>query len=190
MMLTFSNIKMKVLIGCEFSGIVRDEFLKLGHDAISCDLLPSEKPGPHYQGDIRDILYDSWDLMIVHPPCTHLAISGARWFKNKIQEQKEALKFIQLLLDAPIDKICLENPVSIISSHIRKPDQIIQPWQFGHGLTKKTCLWLKNLPLLQATNIVSGRANTIHNMPETADRWKKRSRTFIGIAQAMAQQWI
>lgn len=180
---------MKVLIACEYSGRVRDAFLALGHDSMSCDLLPTDLPGPHYQGDVRDILADGWDLMIAHPPCTHLAVSGARWFKDKQQEQAEALAFVELLMDAPIPRIALENPISIISSRIRKPDQIIQPWQFGHGETKATCLWLKNLPLLTPTNVVEGREARIHKMPPSADRWKKRSETYKGIASAMAEQW-
>ena len=133
---------MRVLIACEYSGTVRDAFIRAGHDALSCDLLPTDVPGPHYQGDVRDILADGWDLMIAHPPCTHLAVSGARWFKDKQVEQAEALDFVRLLLAAPIPRIALENPVSIISSRIRKPDQIIQPYQFGHEATKTTCLWL------------------------------------------------
>jgi len=180
---------MKILIACEFSGIVRDAFKKRGHDAWSCDLLPTERPGQHIQGDVLEILNDGWDMMIAHPPCTHLAVSGARWFKDKIQEQIEALEFVHKLLNAPIDKICLENPVSIISTRIRKPDQIIQPWQFGHGETKATCLWLKNLQSLVPTNIVSGRLNRIHREPPSKDRWKNRSRTYPGIARAMAEQW-
>lgn len=179
----------KVLVACEYSGVVRDAFIKQGHDAISCDLLPTEQPGPHYKGDVLDILNDDWDLMIAHPPCTHLAVSGARWFKDKQEEQKEALDFVRVLLDAPIKHIALENPVSIISSKIRKPDQIIQPWQFGHGETKKTCLWLKNLPLLQPTKIVEGREQRIWKMPPSKDRWKLRSITYQGIADAMAEQW-
>jgi site-specific DNA-cytosine methylase len=180
---------MKVLIACEYSGRVRDAFRSRGHDALSCDLLPADAPGPHYQGDVRDLLTDHWDLMIAHPPCTHLAVSGARWFKDKQEEQKQALDFVRLLLNAPIQKIALENPVSVISSRIRKPDQIIQPWQFGHGETKKTCLWLKNLEPLKATDIVEGRENRIHRMPPSADRWKLRSVTYQGIADAMAAQW-
>jgi hypothetical protein len=180
---------MRVLIACEYSGIVRDAFIRAGHDAISCDLLPTEQVGPHYQGDVRDILNDGFDLMIAHPPCTHLAVSGARWFRDKQAEQAEALDFVRLLLDAPIPMIALENPVSIISSRIRKPDQIIQPWQFGHGETKATCLWLKNLPLLVPTDIVDGRENRVHRMPPSPDRWKERSRTYPGIAAAMAAQW-
>ena len=156
---------------------------------MSCDLLPTDRPGPHYQGDVRDILNDGWDLMIAHPPCTHLAVSGARWFKDKLEEQKEALEFVRLLLDAPVPRIALENPVSIISSRMRKPDQIIQPWMFGHGETKATCLWLKNLPKLQPTDIVEGREQRIHKMPPSPDRWKLRSVTYSGIAAAMADQW-
>jgi len=180
---------MRVLIACEFSGVVRDAFAKLGHYAMSCDLLPTESPGNHYQGDVLDILEDGWDLMIAHPPCTHLAVSGARWFKDKQAEQADALKFVQTLLDAPIPKIALENPISIISSRIRKPDQIIQPWQFGHGETKATCLWLRGLKPLTPTNIVSGREARVHKLPPSEDRWKLRSKTFQGIADAMAQQW-
>ena len=180
---------MRVLVACEFSGIVRDAFIARGHDAISCDLLPTERPGPHYQGDVLDIIDDGWDLMVGHPPCTHLAVSGARWFKDKVQEQNCALIFVAKLMSANIPKICIENPISIISSRIRKPDQIIQPWQFGHGETKSTCLWLKNLPKLTPTNIVEGRAARIHREPPSPDRWKNRSRTFPGIAEAMAEQW-
>jgi len=180
---------MKVLVACEFSGRVRDAFIRRGHDAMSCDLLPTDVPGPHYEGDVSDILDDGWDLMIAHPPCTHLAVSGARWFKNKQQEQADALDFVRLLLDAPIQKIALENPISVISSRIRKPDQIIQPWQFGHGETKATCLWLKGLPKLAPTNIVDGRKPTVHRLPPSKDRWKIRSLTYQGIAEAMANQW-
>jgi len=156
---------------------------------MSCDLLETEAPGPHYQGDVRDIIGWGWDLMICHPPCTHLAVSGARWFKDKQSEQAGALEFVKMLMAAPISKIALENPVSIISSRIRKPDQIIQPWQFGHGETKATCLWLKGLPKLKPTNIVPGREARIHKMPPGPNRWKERSRTFEGIAAAMADQW-
>jgi len=179
----------RVLIACEYSGTVRDAFIAAGHDAMSCDLLPTDVDGPHYQGDVLDVINDGWDLMIAHPPCTHLAVSGARWFKDKKTEQIEALNFVQFLLDAPIKKIALENPISIISSKIRKPDQIIQPWMFGHGETKATCLWLKNLPKLTPTNIVDGREQRIHKLPPTPDRWKIRSKTFQGIADAMAAQW-
>ena len=182
---------MRVLIACEYSGKVRDAFIKLGHNAISCDLLPTDVDGPHYQGDVFDIINDGFDLMIAHPPCTHLAVSGARHFAAKQASgvQQEALQFVQRLLYAPIEHIALENPISIISSRIRKPDQIIQPWMFGHGETKATCLWLKNLPLLTPTNIVEGREARIHKMPPSADRWKKRSETYQGIADAMAMQW-
>lgn len=180
---------MRVLIACEYSGTVRDAFIARGHDAWSCDLLPSDRPGPHYQRDVGIVLRDRWDLMIAHPPCTHLAVSGARWFKDKLAEQAEALRFVEALMSAPIPMICIENPVSIISSRIRKPDQIIQPWQFGHGETKATCLWLKRLPKLVPTNIVSGREARVHRMPPGPDRWKERSRTYQGIADAMAAQW-
>jgi len=181
---------MRVLVACEFSGVVRDAFIARGHDAVSCDLMKSESDsGPHYCGDAMDIIGDGWDLMIAHPPCTHLAVSGARWFKHKKQEQADALQFVRKLMDADIERICIENPISIISSRIRKPDQIIQPWQFGHGETKSTCLWLKGLSNLVPTKIVDGRENRIHRMPPGVDRWKKRSRTFAGIAKAMAEQW-
>lgn len=219
---------MRVLVACEFSGIVRDAFTVRGHDAWSCDLLPTERPGQHIQGDVLEVINDGWDLMIAHPPCTHLAVSGARWFKDKRCEQAEALAFVERLLGAPIEKIALENPVSIISSRIRKPDQIIQPWWFGHGETKTTCLWLKNLPHLEPTEIVvpewavrvdgsvhlsakgkrdnpthylTGRAkrilsgvqleqwNRIHKMPPSPERWKNRSRTYSGVANAMAIHW-
>lgn len=180
---------MRVLVACEYSGVVRDAFIKRGHDALSCDILDTEVPGPHYKGDVRDILGDGWDLMVCHPPCTHLAVSGARWFKDKQAEQAAALLFVQVLLAAPIPRIALENPVSIISSRIRKPDQIIQPWQFGHGETKATCLWLKNLPPLVPTDVVAGREARVHKMPPSPNRWKERSRTYPGIATAMAHQW-
>ncbi len=180
---------MRVLVACEYSGTVRDAFLAAGHDAMSCDLLPTEAPGPHWQGDVREVLGWGWDLMIAHPPCTHLAVSGAKWFHRKQAEQAEALDFVRLLLDAPIPHIALENPVSIISSRIRKPDQIIQPWQYGHGETKATCLWLKGLPLLKPSNIVEGREARVHRMSPSPNRWKERSRTFPGIAAAMAAQW-
>ena len=182
---------MKVLVACEYSGRVRDAFLAKGHEAMSCDLLPTDVPGPHYQGDVLDVINDGWDLMIAHPPCTHLAVSGARHFAAKQASgvQQEALEFVWRLLNAPIAKIALENPISIISSRIRKPDQIIQPWQFGHGETKATCLWLKGLPLLAPTQIVEGRADRIHKMPPSPNRWKLRSTTYQGIANAMAEQW-
>jgi len=180
---------MRVLVACEYSGAVRDAFMVRGHDAMSCDLLPSEKPGPHHQGDVRDVLGDGWDLMVAHPPCTHLAVSGSRWFKDRRTEQAEALDFVRLLLAAPIKRIALENPVSVISTRIRKPDQIVQPWQFGHGETKATCLWLKNLPKLAPTNVVDGRTARVHRMSPSPDRWRERSRTYAGIAEAMAEQW-
>ena len=180
---------MRVLIACEFSGTGRDAFRRLGHDAMSCDLLPTEAPGPHHQGDVRDVLGDGWDLMVAHPPCTHLAVSGARWFKDKRAEQAEALAFVRLLMDAPIERIAIENPVSVISTRIRKPEQIVHPWQFGHGERKATCLWLKGLQSLVPTNIVEGREARIHRMPPGPDRWKKRSLTYQGIADAMAEQW-
>jgi hypothetical protein len=179
----------RVLIACEFSGIVRDAFKAKGHDATSCDLLPTERPGKHYEGDVHAILRANWDLMIAHPPCTYLAVSGARWFKFRQKEQAHALWLVELLLNAPIPKIALENPISIISTKIRKPDQIIQPWMFGHGETKATCLWLKNLPMLRPTSIVEGRKARVHLEPPGPDRWKNRSRTFQGIADAMADQW-
>jgi len=191
---------MRVLVACEYSGTVRDAFRARGHDAWSCDMLPSDAdPAYHHQGDVLDLLHDGWDMMVAHPPCTHLAVSGARWFKDKVSEQLEALAFVRTLLAAPIPRIALENPVSIISSHIRKPDQIIQPWMFGHEATKTTCLWLKDLPLLVPTNMVghgerhvtkSGRSlPKWYNLPPSADRWKIRSATFSGIADAMAEQW-
>lgn len=181
---------MKVLIACEFSGVVRRAFRALGHDAWSCDLLPAEDGSEyHRQQNVFDLLGEGWDLMVAHPPCTHLAVSGARWFAKKVVEQLAALYFVRRLLDAPIERIALENPVSIISSRIRKPDQIIQPWMFGHGETKATCLWLKNLPKLKPTNVVEGREGKVWKMPPSPDRWKERSRTYEGIAKAMAEQW-
>lgn len=180
---------MRVLVACEFSGIVRDAFDALGHDAWSCDLLPTEKWGHHIQGDVLTVLDQGWDVLIAHPPCTHLAVSGARWFKDKETEQADALGFVRTLLNAPIPRIALENPISVISSRIRKPDQIIQPWQFGHGETKATCLWLKNLPPLAPTKIVDGRTPRVHHASPGPNRWKERSRTLQGIADAMAEQW-
>jgi site-specific DNA-cytosine methylase len=185
---------MRVLIACEFSGTVRDAFLSHGHDAWSCDLLPTESGTQlgrtqHYQRDVLEVLDKGWDLMVAHPPCTRLTVAGARWFKGREQEQEEALEFVRKLLDAPIDRIALENPIGVISTRIRKPDQIIQPWQFGHGETKATCLWLKNLPKLQPTNVVAGREGKCWKMPPSPDRWKKRSLTYPGIAAAMASQW-
>ena len=184
---------MRVLVACEYSGRVREAFRKLGHVVYSADLLPSEDGSPyHYQGDVFDMIARySFDLMIAHPPCTDLAVSGARHFAEKIADgrQQRALDFVRMLMDAPIPRIAIENPISVISSKIRKPDQIIQPWQFGHGETKATCLWLKNLPKLTPTNIVDGREARVHRMPPGPDRWKERSRTYQGIADAMAAQW-
>lgn len=183
---------MRVLVACEFSGTVRRAFSARGHDAWSCDLLPADDgSAQHIQGDVSGVLGDGWDMMIGHPPCTDLAVSGARHFAAKIADgrQGRALDFVRLLMDAPIPQIAIENPISVISSHIRKPDQVIQPWQFGHGETKATCLWLKNLPKLRPTNIVDGRDNRIHRMPPGPDRWKLRSVTYSGIADAMADQW-
>lgn len=192
---------MKVLVACEYSGSVRDAFLALGHDAMSCDILPTDAPGPHYCGDVRDILADGWDLMVAHPPCTHLAVSGAKHFeaKRKDGRQQEAIEFFLMLAGAPIPMIAIENPVCVMSSLWRKPDQIIQPWQFGHEATKTTCLWLKNLPNLVSTEIVGKGERHVtkggnslpkwYNLPPSPDRWKIRSATFSGIASAMAAQW-
>ena len=182
---------MKVLVACEYSGAVRDAFIARGHDAMSCDLLPTDAPGPHYQGDVRDLLDYPFDLMVAHPPCTHLSVSGARHFEAKRQDgrQQAAIAFFMLLAKADIPRIAIENPICIMSSVWRKPDQVIQPWQFGHGETKATALWLKCLPRLQPTNIVEGREARIYRMPPSADRWKLRSATYPGIAKAMADQW-
>lgn len=195
---------MKVLIACEHSGVVRDQFLLMGHDAMSCDILPSDIPGPHYQGDVREVLRQGWDLMIAHPPCTYLAVSGMHWTTRGLRDPKlteDALDFVRTLMDAPIEKIAIENPVSVISSRIRKPDQIIQPYQFGHDASKKTCLWLKNLPGLICTEYIHPRVvdgkNRWSNQTDSGqnklspsdDRWKLRSQTFLGIAEAMAKQW-
>jgi hypothetical protein len=181
---------MRVLIACEFSGIVREAFIRKGHAAFSCDLLKTENPSiNHITGDVKYYLKDGWDLMIAHPPCTHLAVSGARWFKDKQQEQREAIDFFMALVNAPIPKICIENPISIMSTVYRKPDQIIQPWMFGHGETKATCLWLKGLPKLIPTEIVEGRTPRVYYESPGKNRWKNRSRTLTGIAEAMADQW-
>ena len=182
---------MRVLIACEYSGRVRDAFIAHGHDAMSCDLLETEVPGPHHQGPVEDILFDGWDLMIAHPPCTHLAVSGSRHFPEKIADgrQQAALDFVRLLMNAPIERLAIENPISVISSAIRPPDQIIQPWEYGHGEVKATCLWLKNLPKLKPTNCVDGREPKVHMMPPGPDRWKERSRTYQGVADAMGEQW-
>lgn len=193
-----------MLVACEYSGVVRRAFAAVGHDAYSCDLLPSDDDSPfHFQGRVEDQLERwHWDLMIAHPPCTHLAVSGARWFKEKpekAQLQLEALDFVRLLMDAPVNKICIENPISVISTQIRRPDQIVHPWMFGHEASKPTCLWLKNLPLLQPTNIVGkgeyvvtkggNRIPKWYNLPPSPDRGKLRSKTFEGMAKAMAEQW-
>ena len=194
---------MKVLVACEYSGIVRDAFAAKGHDAWSCDILPTESLGNHFQGDVLEHLDKGWDLMIAHPPCTHLAVSGARWFtegKKPWSLQEEALNFVRKLLDAPIDKIALENPVSVISTKIRKPNQIIQPFEYGHDVTKRTCLWLKNLPNLKPTKIVKPdivlvngkKMSRMHydsfKLP-SKERSKVRSKFYTGIAEAMADQW-
>ena len=187
---------MKVLVACEFSGVVRDAFAARGHEAWSCDLLPSETPGNHFTGPLDIFLTRRatplFDLMIAHPPCTALCVSGARWFKKKSEIQSQALTFVRWLMDGcyvNIPCIAVENPIGVISSRIRKPDQIIQPWMFGHGEVKATCLWLKNLPKLTPTNIVEGRVARVHRAPPGPDRWKERSRTLTGIANAMADQW-
>lgn len=195
---------MKVLVACEYSGAVRDAFIAKGHEAMSCDLLPTDKPGPHYQGDVLDIIGEGWDLMIAHPPCTYLCSSGLHWNKRipgRDEKTKEALMFVNRLLNCDIEKIALENPVGRIGTAIRKADQAIHPWQFGHDASKKTCLWLKNLPLLKPTSIVEPRYidgkprwgnqtdSGQNNLGPSADRWKIRSETYRGIAEAMADQW-
>lgn len=179
---------MRVLVACEFSGIVRDAFIRHGHDAVSVDLLPSELPGPHIIGDVLEVMSPRWDMMIAFPPCTYLCRSGA-WRHSGTQNQRDSLEFVRKLLFSDINYIALENPVGAISSNIRKPTQIIQPWQFGHGETKTTCLWLKNLPILNYTRIVPGRASRVWQEPPHDYRWKNRSRTLKGIANAMAHQW-
>lgn len=192
---------LRVLVACEFSGIVRDAFAARGHSALSCDLLPSERPGPHHRGDVRALLADGWDVLIVHPPCTYLAASGLHWNTRRPERAaltEEALAFVRFLLSAPVPRIALENPVGCVSTRVRKPDQILQPWQFGHAESKATCLWLKGLPPLRPSNVLplpaSGRwanqtANGQNAVPERRDRWKDRSRTYPGIAAAMAEQW-
>lgn len=185
---------MRVLIACEYSGTVRDAFINAGHDAISCDLLPTERPGPHYQGDVFDIINNGFDLMIAHPPCTRLCNSGVRWLneRNLWDEMREGALFFRRLLDSGIPKICIENPImhryakDIIGA---EQSQTVQPWMFGHGETKATCLWLKGLPLLQSENVVFERKHKIHLMPPSPERRKERSRTYQGIANAMANQW-
>jgi hypothetical protein len=195
---------MKVLVACEYSGKVRDAFIRVGHEAISCDILPTDSPGPHYEGDVLDILDDGWDLMIAHPPCTYLSVSGMHWTTRGLRDPKlteDAMDFVNKLLNAPISKIALENPVSIISSRVRKPDQIVQPYEYGHDASKKTCLWLKNLPLLVPTQFIEPKvvgnkkiwgnqtASGQNKLPPSKDRWKIRSETYQGIANAMANQW-
>ena len=182
---------MNVLIACEESGVVRDAFKRRGYNAWSCDLLPTRRPGQHWQGDIREVRFGAFDLMIAHPPCDHLAVSGSRWFAQKRADgrQQAAIDFFMLLAHAPIPFIAVENPVCIMSTQWRKPDQIIQPWQFGHGETKATCLWLKGLPTLNPTNVVSGREARIHRMAPGPNRKRDRSETYLGIAEAMADQW-
>jgi hypothetical protein len=195
---------MHILIACEYSGTVRDAFIAKGHDAMSCDLLPTDVPGPHYQGDVFDIINNGWDMMIAHPPCTYLSVSGMHWTARGLRDPQlteDALEFVTRLMAASIPRIAVENPISVISSRIRKPDQIINPWQFGHDASKRTCLWLKNLPLLTPTDIVEPRivngkkrwANQTdsgqNRLPPSEDRWKIRSETYTGIAQAMADQW-
>jgi hypothetical protein len=179
----------RVLVACEFSGRVRDAFIALGHDAVSCDVLPSEQPGPHILGDVREHLDAGWDLLVAFPPCTYLASSGARWWKQKLAEQKRALAFVGFIAGSAVPRIAIENPIGVISTAWREPDQIIQPWQFGHGEAKSTCLWLKGLPKLKPTLIVPGNEQRVHRMPPGANRWKERSRTYPGIAAAMALQW-
>jgi hypothetical protein len=217
---------MRVLVACEYSGRVRDAFIREGHEAMSCDLLPTDQPGPHYQGDVRDVMHDGWDLMVAHPPCTYLSVSGMHWTTRGLRDPQlteDALAFVRLLMDAPIERIAIENPVSVISSRIRPPDQIINPYEFGHDASKKTCLWLKGLPKLVATELVDphwvccgielpdgagkyGCANCNgekkarprwgnqtasgqNKLAPSADRWKIRSETYQGIADAMAKQW-
>jgi len=195
---------MKVLVACEYSGAVRDAFIAKGHEALSCDLLPTDSPGPHYQGDVMDIINDGWDLMVAHPPCTYLSVSGMHWTTRGLRDPQlteDALDFVRLLLNAPIERIALENPVSVISSRIRKPDQIITPYMFGHDASKKTCLWLKGLAPLKPTEMVAPRIvdgkkrwgnqtdSGQNKLAPSADRWKIRSETYKGIAEAMASQW-
>lgn len=195
---------MKVLVACEYSGTVRNAFIRAGHDAMSCDLLPTDAPGPHYQGDVMDIINDGWDLMVAHPPCTYLSVSGMHWTTRGLRDPQlteDALAFVRLLMDAPIKRIAIENPVSVISSKIKKPDQIINPYEFGHDASKKTCLWLKDLPLLRATQMIEPRMvngkqrwgnqtdSGQNKLTPSAYRWKIRSETYQGIADAMANQW-
>ncbi len=200
----FEGECVKVLVACEFSGIVRDAFIRGGHEAMSCDLLETESPGPHYKGDVLDVLDGGWDLMIGHPPCTFLTVSANKWmahpkFPNRAQDREKAIEFFMALYNAPIPKVAVENPIGVMSSSFRKPDCIVQPWMFGHGETKATCFWLRNLPPLVPTHINNGdlltqkappeREQRLHKLPPSKDRWKERSRTYPGIAQAMADQW-
>lgn len=180
---------MRVLVACEFSGVVRDAFIRLGHDAVSCDLIESELPGPHIQDDVLNHLSGGWDMLVAFPPCTYLASSGARWFGSRLREQSIAIEFVQALMVANIYSIAVENPVGVLSSKICKPTQIIQPYQFGHSETKATCLWLKNLPKLRTTEFMIGWQDRVHRLSPSINRWKLRSRTLQGIAQAMALQW-
>jgi site-specific DNA-cytosine methylase len=178
----------RVLVACEFSGIVREAFRAAGHDAWSADLLETEIPGPHYRGDVREVTGYGWDLMVAFPPCQFLCNAGNRWHAGT-RDRRRALAFVRELLAVPVPRLALENPYGAISSHIRKPDQVIQPWQFGHGETKATCLWLAGLPPLVPSSVVPGRAARVHRAPDSRDRWKARSRTLPGIAAAMASQW-
>ncbi len=195
---------MRVLVACEYSGTVRDAFLARGHDAVSCDLLPTDAPGPHYQGPVQDIISERWDLMIAHPPCTYLSVSGMHWTTRGLRDPQlteDALEFVRMLMCAPVPRIAIENPVSVISTRIRKPDQIITPSQFGHDASKKTCLWLQGLPLLRPTQLVEPRIiggrkrwgnqtdSGQNRLSPSPDRWKIRSATYPGIAAAMADQW-
>jgi hypothetical protein len=194
---------MKVLVACEYSATVRDSFTKNGHYAVSCDYEKCDNGlGLHYQGDVFDIINDGWDLMIAHPPCTYLTVSANSWYKDQPKRKSgvlvgaerrlarlDAFEFFMKLVNSNIDKIAIENPIGVVSTMYRKPDQVIQPWMFGHGETKATCLWLKNLPKLESTNIVEGREQRLHKLPPSKDRWKLRSKTYQGIADAMANQW-
>ena len=189
---------MRVLVACERFGVIRDAFIKAGHDAMSCDLVDTLAPGPHYAGDVRDILHDGWDLMIAHPPCTFLCSSGLHWNTRRPEraaQTDEAVEFVRRLLAAPIPRIAVENPIGCLSTRIRKPDQIVQPWQFGEDASKATCFWLVGLPFLEATNIIkkdryaNQTASGQNKLPPSPDRWKERSRTYEGIAAAMASQW-
>lgn len=180
---------MRALVACEFSGVVRDALAAVGVDAWSCDLAPCERGGKHLQCDVRDVLGDGWDMMIAHPPCTHLAVSGARWWRGREREQADAVALVVELWTAPIARVCIENPVGCLSTRWKRPTQIVQPWQFGHGETKATCLWLRGLPDLEPTNVVAGRESRIHKMAPGPNRGRERSRTYPGIAWAMADQW-